>query len=50
LGVPCGFSTTGLPIAFQLVGRPFDESTLIALGRAYQGITDWHRRIPPGCA
>jgi aspartyl-tRNA(Asn)/glutamyl-tRNA(Gln) amidotransferase subunit A len=50
LGVPCGFSTSGLPIAFQLVGRPFDESTLIALGRAYQDVTDWHRRIPPGCA
>jgi aspartyl-tRNA(Asn)/glutamyl-tRNA(Gln) amidotransferase subunit A len=50
LGVPSGFSTKGLPIAVQLVGRPFEESTLIALGRAYQGVTDWHRRIPPGCA
>jgi aspartyl-tRNA(Asn)/glutamyl-tRNA(Gln) amidotransferase subunit A len=50
LAVPCGFSTKGLPIAVQLVGRPFEESTLIALGRAYQDATDWHRRIPPGCA
>jgi aspartyl-tRNA(Asn)/glutamyl-tRNA(Gln) amidotransferase subunit A len=50
LGVPCGFSTTGLPIAIQLVGRPFEERTLIALGQAYQKLTDWHRRIPPGCA
>jgi Asp-tRNA(Asn)/Glu-tRNA(Gln) amidotransferase A subunit family amidase len=50
LGVPCGFSTKGLPIAIQLVGRPFEESTLIALGRAYQDVTDWHRRVPPGCA
>ena len=50
LGVPCGFSTTGLPAAVQLVGRPFEESTLIALGTAYQGVTDWHRRIPPGYA
>jgi len=50
LAVPCGFSTKGLPIAVQLVGRPFEESTLIALGRAYQEVTDWHRRIPPGCA
>ena len=50
LGVPCGFSTKGLPIAVQLVGRPFEESTLIALGAAYQDVTDWHRRIPPGCA
>jgi Asp-tRNA(Asn)/Glu-tRNA(Gln) amidotransferase A subunit family amidase len=50
LAVPSGFSTKGLPIAVQLVGRPFEESTLIALGRAYQNVTDWHRRIPPGCA
>jgi len=50
LAVPCGFSTKGLPIAVQLVGRPFEESTLIALGRAYQEVTDWHQRIPPGCA
>jgi Asp-tRNA(Asn)/Glu-tRNA(Gln) amidotransferase A subunit family amidase len=50
LGLPCGFSTTGLPIAVQLVGRPFEEATLISLGRAYQEITDWHRRIPPGYA
>ena len=50
LGIPCGFSTTGLPIAVQLVGRPFEEATLIGLGRAYQESTDWHRRIPPGCA
>ncbi|HKX17848.1 MAG TPA: amidase [bacterium] len=50
LGVPCGFSTKGLPIGVQLVGRPFEESTLIALGASYQDVTDWHRRIPPGCA
>jgi aspartyl-tRNA(Asn)/glutamyl-tRNA(Gln) amidotransferase subunit A len=47
LSVPCGFSTTGLPLGMQLVGRPFEEATLIDLGRAYQDITDWHRHRPP---
>ena len=47
LSLPCGFSTTGLPLAIQLVGRPFEEALLIGLGRAYQSVTDWHRRTPP---
>jgi aspartyl-tRNA(Asn)/glutamyl-tRNA(Gln) amidotransferase subunit A len=46
LAVPAGFLPTGLPVAMQLVGRPFDESTLFALGHAYQGATDWHLRAP----
>ncbi len=50
LSLPCGFSTTKLPLAVQIVGRPFDEALLFDLGRAYQSITDWHRRIPPGAA
>jgi aspartyl-tRNA(Asn)/glutamyl-tRNA(Gln) amidotransferase subunit A len=47
LSLPCGFSTTGLPLAIQVVGRPFDEGLLIRLGRAYQRETDWHLRVPP---
>jgi aspartyl-tRNA(Asn)/glutamyl-tRNA(Gln) amidotransferase subunit A len=47
LSLPCGLSTTGLPLGVQLVGRPFEEATLIDLGRAYQEVTDWHRRRPP---
>lgn len=50
LCLPAGFSTRGLPIGVQLVGRPFEENTLIGLGRAYQTETDWHRRVPPGWA
>jgi aspartyl-tRNA(Asn)/glutamyl-tRNA(Gln) amidotransferase subunit A len=46
LSVPCGFSTAGLPIAFQVVGRPFDEATLLAVGHVYEQATDWHRRRP----
>ena len=37
---------SGLPIGMQLIGRPFGDETLIALGRAFQAATDHHRRIP----
>lgn len=45
LVVPCGLSQ-GLPVGLQLVGRPFDEATLLRVGDAYQRITDWHTRLP----
>jgi len=41
-----GFSSNGLPLAFQLIGRPFDEASVLAVGHAYQQITRWHRRRP----
>jgi aspartyl-tRNA(Asn)/glutamyl-tRNA(Gln) amidotransferase subunit A len=46
LSLPCGFAG-GMPIAISLVGRPFSENQLIAIGRAFQSQTDWHRRRPP---
>ena len=46
LAVPCGFQPHGLPCAFQLIGRPFDEALLLRLGHAYQRATDWHARAP----
>lgn len=46
LSVPCGFHD-GLPLGFQLMGRPFAEATLFSLGQAYQSATDWHRATPP---
>jgi aspartyl-tRNA(Asn)/glutamyl-tRNA(Gln) amidotransferase subunit A len=47
LSVPCGFALNGLPIAFQLVGRPYSESLLFRLAHAYQRTVDWHLRTPP---
>ena len=44
--VPCGFSADGLPIGMQLVGRPFDEATVLRAADAYQRLTDWHTRRP----
>lgn len=46
LSVPCGFTANGLPTSFQLVARPFAESTLLRLAHAFEGATDWSRRGP----
>jgi aspartyl-tRNA(Asn)/glutamyl-tRNA(Gln) amidotransferase subunit A len=46
LSFPCGFSSAGLPIGLQVVGRPFQESTLFRIGDAYQRASDWHQRRP----
>jgi len=46
LSVPCGFTVAGLPLGFQAVGRPFDESLLLRLGHTYQEAAGWHRRRP----
>ncbi len=46
LTVPAGFNAAGLPLAVQLIGRPLGESRLLALGKRFQEITDWHRRLP----
>ena len=45
LSLPCGLAG-GLPIGISLVARPFYENQLIAMGRAFQAQTDWHRRQP----
>ncbi len=47
LSLPCGFDTNGLPIGLQIIGRPFDEATVLRAGRAYERVTDWHTRRPP---
>jgi amidase len=46
LTLPGGFSTDGLPIAFQMVAADLGEATLIRAGIAFQSATDWHRRHP----
>jgi aspartyl-tRNA(Asn)/glutamyl-tRNA(Gln) amidotransferase subunit A len=46
LSLPCGFTAAGLPVALQIVGRPFDEATVLRAADAYQRLTDWHTRRP----
>jgi aspartyl-tRNA(Asn)/glutamyl-tRNA(Gln) amidotransferase subunit A len=47
LALPCGFSSSGLPISLQLAGRAFEEATVLRAGHAYERATDWHTRRPP---
>jgi aspartyl-tRNA(Asn)/glutamyl-tRNA(Gln) amidotransferase subunit A len=44
--VPCGFTTSGLPIGLQIVGAPFAEPTVLGLAGAYESTTEWHLRRP----
>lgn len=46
VSVPSGFTSRGLPIGLQLIGRAFDEQTILSVAHAYQSRTDWHRRRP----
>ena len=47
LSVPCGFSENGLPISLQLVGKPFDEVTVLRAGYTYQQHMKWYEKRPP---
>jgi aspartyl-tRNA(Asn)/glutamyl-tRNA(Gln) amidotransferase subunit A len=47
ISVPCGFTSSGLPIGMQLAGRLFDEATVLRVAHAYEQATDWHTRRPP---
>lgn len=44
--LPCGFSSTGLPLGLQITGGMFQEATVLKVGHAYQTVTDWHMRVP----
>jgi aspartyl-tRNA(Asn)/glutamyl-tRNA(Gln) amidotransferase subunit A len=46
LSIPCGLAD-GLPVGLQLLGRPFDETTLLSAGHAYQSLTTHHLARPP---
>ncbi|HEY0912656.1 MAG TPA: amidase [Bradyrhizobium sp.] len=46
LAIPSGFTRGGLPVAMQLIGRSFDEATLLRIGAAFQRATDFHDRVP----
>ena len=44
MSLPCGFSAAGLPIGLQLIGRPFDEATLLRSAYAFEQATEWHKK------
>ena len=48
ISLPCGFSSSRLPVSLQIIGKQLDESTIISLGKQYQSATNWHSINPPG--
>jgi len=46
LSLPCGFDQAGLPVGMQIIGKHFDETTLLRLGYAYEKATEWNMRRP----
>ena len=46
LAVPTGFASTGLPLSMQIIGKPFDETTVYRVARAYERETEWTSRHP----
>ncbi|MEE9253206.1 MAG: Asp-tRNA(Asn)/Glu-tRNA(Gln) amidotransferase subunit GatA [Thermodesulfobacteriota bacterium] len=46
ISVPCGFSSAGLPIGLQVLGRPFDEESILRVAHAYECRTNWNERHP----
>jgi aspartyl-tRNA(Asn)/glutamyl-tRNA(Gln) amidotransferase subunit A len=46
LSIPSGFTKSGLPVGMQLIGRSFDEATLLRIGAAFQRATDFHAQVP----
>ncbi|MCW2772113.1 MAG: amidase [Nocardioides sp.] len=47
LSVPCGVDAQGLPLGLQIIGRAFDEATVLQVGAAYERATTWHQLRPP---
>ena len=47
LSLPCGFSSDGRPVGLQLIGRPFDEATVLRAGHAYEQAAGWWLQRPP---
>jgi aspartyl-tRNA(Asn)/glutamyl-tRNA(Gln) amidotransferase subunit A len=46
LSLPCGFDGDGMPIGLQIIGKHFDEATVLRLAHAYEQATEWHKRKP----
>lgn len=46
MSVPCGFSSEGLPIGLQIIGKHFDEETVYRAAHAYEQATDHHTKRP----
>ncbi len=46
ISIPCGFTSSGLPIGLQIAGPHWGEATVLALARGYERVTEWHKKVP----
>ncbi|MBF0459519.1 MAG: Asp-tRNA(Asn)/Glu-tRNA(Gln) amidotransferase subunit GatA [Nitrospirae bacterium] len=46
ISIPCGFASSGLPVGLQLIGRHFDEATILRAAHAYERAAGWYERRP----
>jgi aspartyl-tRNA(Asn)/glutamyl-tRNA(Gln) amidotransferase subunit A len=46
LSLPCGFDDHGMPIGMQIIGKPFDEATILRAAYSYEQATQWHKKKP----
>jgi aspartyl-tRNA(Asn)/glutamyl-tRNA(Gln) amidotransferase subunit A len=46
ISVPCGFTSEGLPVGLQFIGKHFDEESIFKIAYAYEQTTDWRKRRP----
>ncbi len=46
ISVPCGFTKDNLPVGLQIIGKYFDEETVLRTAYAYEQSTEWHLRRP----
>jgi aspartyl-tRNA(Asn)/glutamyl-tRNA(Gln) amidotransferase subunit A len=50
MSIPCGFGAGGRPVGLQIVGNYWQETRMLSAAHAFQRLTDWHERVPPGFA
>ena len=46
ISLPCGFDADSLPIGLQIIGKPFDEATILRVAHVYEQSTSWHKKKP----
>jgi len=46
ISIPCGFTSNNLPVGLQLIGKLFDEESILKVAYAYEQSTEWHKRKP----
>jgi aspartyl-tRNA(Asn)/glutamyl-tRNA(Gln) amidotransferase subunit A len=49
ISIPAGFDPAGLPIGLQVIGRYFDDTSVLGVAHRFQQQSDWHLRTPEGC-